>query len=99
CVGEVGVAATLVRALPADLPVLVTTITPTGQARARALFAGRATVAYLPFELGFAIGRFLRRFRPRSLVLVEGDLWPLLLRQARRQEIDAMVVNGRVSDR
>ena len=29
-VGEVGVAATLARALPPDLPLLVTTITPTG---------------------------------------------------------------------
>jgi 3-deoxy-D-manno-octulosonic-acid transferase len=98
-VGEVGVAATLARALPADLPLLVTTITPTGQARARALFAGRATVAYLPFELGFAVRRFLRRFQPRALLLVEGDLWPLVLREARRREIEAMVVNGRVSDR
>jgi 3-deoxy-D-manno-octulosonic-acid transferase len=34
-VGEVGVAATLARALPADLPLLVTTVTPTGQERAR----------------------------------------------------------------
>jgi 3-deoxy-D-manno-octulosonic-acid transferase len=98
-VGEVGVAATLARAFPADLPLLVTTITPTGQARARALFAGRATVAYLPFELGFAVRRFLRRYRPRSLVLVEGDLWPLLLHEARRRGVEAVVVNGRVSDR
>jgi 3-deoxy-D-manno-octulosonic-acid transferase len=98
-VGEVGVAATLVRALPADLPVLVTTVTPTGQARARALFAGRATVAYLPFELGFAVRRFLARFAPRGLVLVEGDLWPLLLRHVRRRGLEVRVVNGRVSDR
>jgi 3-deoxy-D-manno-octulosonic-acid transferase len=98
-VGEVGVAATLIRALPADLPVLVTTITPTGQARARAIFAGRATVAYLPFELGFAVRRFLERFDPRGLVLVEGDFWPLLLRHAQRRGLEVQVVNGRISDR
>src|SRR5687767_5208241 len=51
-VGEAGVAATLARALPPELPLLVTTITPTGQERARALFQGRAEVAYFPFELG-----------------------------------------------
>lgn len=98
-VGEVGVAATLIRALPADLPVLVTTVTPTGQARAKAIFAGRATVAYLPFELGFAVRRFLARFDPRGLVLVEGDLWPLLLRHARRRGLEVRVINGRISDR
>lgn len=98
-VGEVAVAATLARALPADQALLVTTITPTGQARARELFAGRADVAYLPFELGFAVRRFLRRFEPRALVLVEGDYWPLLLRHTERRGIPALVVNGRLSDR
>ncbi len=98
-VGEVGVAATLARALPPDLPLLVTTITPTGQERARALFRGRAEVAYLPFELGPSVARFFRRFAPRALVLVEGDLWPLLLRAARRRGLPVVVINGRVSDR
>ncbi|HEV7516673.1 MAG TPA: 3-deoxy-D-manno-octulosonic acid transferase [Thermoanaerobaculia bacterium] len=98
-VGEVGVAATLARALPATLPLVVTTVTPTGQARARSAFAGRAAVAYLPFELGFAVRRFFARFAPCALVLVEGDLWPLVLREARRRGLPILVVNGRVSDR
>jgi len=98
-VGEVGVAATLARALPADIPLVVTTVTPTGQARARAALAGRAEVAYLPFDLGFAIRRFWRRFEPRALVLVEGDFWPLVLRTAKRRGLPIVVVNGRVSDR
>ncbi len=101
-VGEVGVAATLARALPPELPLLVTTVTPTGQERARAAFAGRAgrvDVAYLPFELGFAVGAFLRRHRPRALVLIEGDYWPLVLREARRRGLAVAAVNGRVGDR
>lgn len=102
-VGEVGVAATLARALPPEIPLLVTTVTPTGQARARALFPAdgprRVDVAYLPFDLGFAVGRFFRRFEPRALVLVEGDYWPLVLREARRRGMPIAVVNGRVGDR
>ncbi|HSF40552.1 MAG TPA: glycosyltransferase N-terminal domain-containing protein [Thermoanaerobaculia bacterium] len=98
-VGEAGVAATLARGLPADLPLLVTTVTPTGQARARAAFADRADVSYLPFDLGFAVSRFFSRFAPAALVLVEGDYWPLLLRQARRRGLPVAVVNGRVGDR
>lgn len=98
-VGEAGVAATLARGLPADLPLLVTTITPTGQARAKAAFANRADVSYLPFDLGFAVSRFFRRFEPAALVLVEGDYWPLLLRHARRRGLPVAVVNGRVGDR
>src|SRR6185295_12371825 len=98
-VGEVGVAATLARALPQTTPLLVTTVTPTGQERARAAFAGRAEVAYLPFDLGFAVRRFFRRHEPRALVLVEGDYWPLVLREARRRGLPIAVVNGRVGDR
>jgi len=97
-VGEVAVAEILVRALPAATPLLVTTVTPTGQARARKLFAGRATVAYLPFDLGFAVDRFLRRLRPAALVLVEGDYWPLVLSRVRRDSLPVAVVNGRVGD-
>jgi 3-deoxy-D-manno-octulosonic-acid transferase len=98
-VGEVGVAAALARALPPEVPLLVTTITPTGQEQARKAFAGRAGVAYLPFDLGFAVRRFFRRHEPRALVLVEGDYWPLVLREARRRGLPIAVVNGRVGDR
>ncbi len=98
-VGEVGVAATLARALPEDLPLVVTTVTPTGQERARRALGERAAAAYLPFDLGFAVGRFLRRFEPRGLLLVEGDYWPLTLAAARRRGLPVRVVNGRVGDR
>jgi len=104
-VGEVGVAATLARALPEDLPLLITTVTPTGQERAHAAFgprspfAGRAVVTYLPFDLGFAVGRFYRHFEPAALLLVEGDYWPLVLHHASRRGLAVAVVNGRVSQR
>lgn len=103
-VGEVGVAATLARALAPDEPLLITTVTPTGQKRAHEAFAARiadgsAAVTYLPFELGWVIRRFLRRFSPRALVLVEGDLWPLLLRHVRSRGLPVVVINGRVGDR
>jgi len=98
-VGETGVATTLARALPAALPLVVTTITPTGQERARAALGGRAAVAYHPFDLAFAVRRFLGRFEPGALVLCEGDLWPLALREARRRGLPVAVVNGRISDR
>lgn len=97
-VGEVGVAATLARILPKDLPLILTTVTPTGQSRARSSLGDRAAVTYLPFDLGFAITRFLNRFRPQALILVEGDSWPLLLARVKARGLPVVVVNGRVSD-
>jgi 3-deoxy-D-manno-octulosonic-acid transferase len=114
-VGEVGVAATLIRALPASTPLVLTTVTPTGQAVARRVLASRSgvaplpgatlegdssvRVAYLPFDLGFAVRRFLDVFTPSALVLIEGDLWPLLLARVKQRSLPVVVVNGRVSDR
>lgn len=98
-VGEVGVAGTLLAALPSSLPVVLTTVTPTGQQRARARWDSRARVTYLPFEFGFAIRRFVRRFDPVGLINVEGDLWPMVLRAAKRIHLPVVVVNGRIGDR
>lgn len=98
-VGEVGVAATLLRDARPGLPLCVTTVTPTGQQLARRLFAGRAMVGYLPFELGFAVRRFFTAMQPRLIVLCEGDYWPLVLREARERQVPVVVVNGRLSDR
>lgn len=98
-VGEVGVAATLIKTLPASLPLVVTTVTPTGQERALKLFGQRGAVAYLPVDLAPTIRKFFRRFEPRALVLTEGDYWPLLLSQAKRHQLPVAVINGRVSDR
>lgn len=97
-VGEVAVAAALARGLGEAAPSLVTTVTPTGQARAQTLFSGRTAVAYLPFELGFAVRRFFERYEPGALVLVEGDYWPLVLRAAVERGLPLAVVNGRVGD-
>ena len=98
-VGEVAVAAVVAGALPAGTPLLVTTITPTGEARARALFGRRAAVGYLPIDLGPLVERFLSRLRPAALVLVEGDYWLLLLARCRRHRLPVVVINGRVGDR
>ena len=101
-VGEVAIAATLIRKLPEDLPLVVTTVTPTGQARAQALLADSGdhrVAAYLPFDLGFAVSTFFRRFKPSALILVEGDYWPLVLESARRRGVPVAVINGRVGER
>lgn len=96
-VGEVGVATTLASRL--DGPLLVTTVTPTGQKQARRHLGARGAVDYLPFELGWVVRSFLEHHRPRALLLAEGDYWPLVLRQVERQRLPVAVFNARVGDR
>lgn len=101
-VGEVQAAAALVTALRArypHTPVLVTTFTPTGAARARALFSGSVEVRFLPFDLPGAVRRFLDRARPRLAVIMETELWPNLYRQCRRRRIPLVIASARLSRR
>jgi 3-deoxy-D-manno-octulosonic-acid transferase len=101
-VGEVQAAAALVRALRQrhpELPLVVTTFTPTGNARARALFAEQATVRYLPFDLPGSMRRFLDRVRPRVAVILETELWPNLYRECARRRIPLLLASARLSPR
>jgi 3-deoxy-D-manno-octulosonic-acid transferase len=101
-VGEVNAAAPLVDALLARHPrerLLVTTITPTGSARVRAIWGERVDHVYLPYDLPGAVSRFLRHFRPRIGLVLETELWPNLLFGCRDHGVPALIVNGRLSER
>jgi len=101
-VGEVQACAALVSALsrryPA-LPLTVTTFTPTGSARARALFGNLAQVRYVPYDLPGAVRRFLRRVQPRLAVIFETELWPNLYRECGRRRVPLVLASARISAR
>lgn len=101
-VGEVNAVAPLVNALLEAAPgrrLLVTTITPTGSARVRAIWGERVDHVYLPYDLGGAVRRFLDHFRPQIALVVETELWPNLLLCCRDAGIPAYLVNARLSER
>jgi 3-deoxy-D-manno-octulosonic-acid transferase len=78
--------------------VVVSTTTRTGQALARERF-GTERVFYYPLDFAFAVRAFLRVLRPEILVLMESEVWPRMLHEARRMSVPVAVVNARVSDR
>ena len=101
-VGEVQACAPLVSALARrhpGLPLTVTTFTPTGAARARALFGDLAHVRYIPYDLPGAVRRFFRRVRPRLAVIFETELWPNLYRECGRRRIPLVLASARISPR
>ena len=101
-VGEVNAAAPLVdrlRELHPDLRLVVTTITPTGSERVRALWGDAVTHVYLPYDLPGAVGRFLDHFRPSLALIVETELWPNLLFGCRDRGIPTHILNARLSAR
>jgi 3-deoxy-D-manno-octulosonic-acid transferase len=101
-VGEVQASAALVNTLRErypDIPIVVTTFTPTGAGRARALFKDRAQVRYLPFDLPGAVRRFFKRIQPRIAVIFETELWPNLYYQCGRRRVPLVLASARLSAR
>jgi 3-deoxy-D-manno-octulosonic-acid transferase len=101
-VGEVQASAALVNSLRErypDIPIVVTTFTPTGAGRARTLFKDRAEVRYLPYDLPGAVQRFFTRVRPRLAVIFETELWPNLYHECGRRRVPLVLASARLSPR
>ena len=101
-VGETRAAALLADALLRRFPghrILLTHMTPTGRETGEALFGDRVERAWLPYDMGFAVRRFLAHFRPRFGVILETEAWPRLLEEAARARIPVVLANARLSER
>lgn len=101
-VGEVNAAVPLVNVLRRsrpDLRLLVTTITPTGSERVRALWGDSVEHVYLPYDLPGAVGRFLDHYRPCAALIMETELWPSLMFGCRERSIPVYILNARLSER
>lgn len=101
-VGETRAAALLAPALLERFPghrLLLTHMTPTGRATGLELFGDTATRAWLPYDMGFAVRAFLRHFRPSVGVIMETEVWPRLLEEAKRERVPVLLANARLSAR
>ncbi|PKM31912.1 MAG: 3-deoxy-D-manno-octulosonic acid transferase [Gammaproteobacteria bacterium HGW-Gammaproteobacteria-11] len=101
-VGEAIAAAPMVRELlqryPA-LPVTITCMTPTGSEQIRRLFADQVGHGYLPYDLPWLQRRLLRRLRPRIGIIMETELWPNLVHEAKEAKVPLVLANARLSER
>ncbi|MDR1076995.1 MAG: lipid IV(A) 3-deoxy-D-manno-octulosonic acid transferase [Xanthomonadaceae bacterium] len=101
-VGEVNAATPLVNELRRQRPDIrwvITTITPTGSDRVRAIWGDQVEHVYLPYDLPGGVRRFLRHFHPELALIMETELWPNLLFGCRDQGIPVYIINARLSER
>lgn len=99
-VGEAEAAFPLIRSLQAEHPeqvFLVTTITPTGSARVKAVLGERVEHVYLPYDLPIVLRRFFARFQPKMAIFMEKEIWPNLFAMCAERQIPLFVINARLS--
>lgn len=101
-VGEFNAASPLIKSLLAncpELPIIVTTLTPTGSERVRRELGNKVLHAYIPIDLNSAVRRFLNRLQPSVIIVMETEIWPNLYLQAQDLNIPLLMANARLSER
>jgi len=102
-VGEVTSALPLVRAIRAeitDAEIIFTAATRSGRELADSLIAPHVDrICYSPFDLWFAVHRFITAIGPDIFILVETDFWPNWLWMLHNNTIPTLLVNGRISEK
>ncbi len=101
-VGEVLAGLPLARALKQRFPqrrLLISTTTRTGQELARQRCDFADGLFYFPLDWSWIVRRVFRALRPALVVVLETEIWPNFLRQARRGGVPVVFVNGRISEK
>lgn len=101
-VGEIYVALRFMKAWREAHPearFALSTTTSTGHAIARKEIDPRDVLFYFPVDLPVIVRKVLGIINPVRIVLVEGELWPNLIRLADNQGIPVSLINGRLSER
>ena len=102
--GETRTATVLLKALRAQHPalrLLLTHGTATGREEGRALLKAIGqpgdVQVWQPWDSPAAVKRFFSHFRPRLGLLMETEIWPNLVAQAKARGMPLVLVNGRLS--
>lgn len=100
-VGEVETLFPLVKRLQQaypDIKLLVTTTTPTGSVRVRAVLSDSVSHVYLPYDFPGAVNRFLKHFKPRVAVILETEIWPNLFAACGANNAKLVIINACLSE-
>lgn len=100
--GETRAAAPLIARIEREqpgVPILLTAMTATGRETGQQLYGNRVHQVFLPYDLPFAVDRFLTRFAPRLGLLMETELWPNLVTRSAAGGVPVYLVNARLSQR
>ena len=100
-VGEVLASQKLLSGLRKEYPdsqIVISTVTPTGNAVARKIAGPQDIVIYLPLDISFIAAAVACRINPYLVIIAETELWPNLIGVLNKRGIPIIIVNARISD-
>jgi 3-deoxy-D-manno-octulosonic-acid transferase len=82
-----------------DHRILITTTTATGSVAVKNHYGDNIEHCFFPFDLPFALKRFVNKIKPEICILLETELWPNLINLLHKRKIPIALVNARLSQR
>lgn len=104
-VGETNATRPLVKAILKAWPecdILLTHMTPTGRDAGQkivALAPERIQQCFLPYDARFAVQKFFQETAPDLGIIMETEVWPTLLSEAKALNIPLVLANARLSEK
>ncbi len=81
------------------LPITITTFTPTGSDQVKKMFANKVQHCYFPLDCFPCTWLFLKKLKPKAVVIMETELWPNFVAHCETYDIRLQLINGRLSDK
>lgn len=82
-----------------EIPLTVTTFTPTGSEQVTSLYGDRVQHCYLPLDNILTHTLFFARLKPQLCLFMETEIWPSMLVQLKRKGTKLMLINGRLTEK
>lgn len=82
-----------------DAFFLITSVTKTGFSEAKKLYGKEASISYLPMDLSFIMRRWVKKIDPSLFMMIEGDLWPNLLRCLKKRGAKIALISAKISEK
>ena len=72
--------------------LLITTLTLSGKCAAQRQYhkeinENKMVIVYAPLEIGFMLKRFLKNFKPKCCIILECDLWPVMITTTYKEKV------------
>lgn len=85
-----------------DCQIVLTHMTIGGRKVGEALakqYQPRLITCYVPYDMSFAVHRFLNFFKPSVCLLMETEIWPMLTLVLKKIKIPLVLINARLSEK
>lgn len=101
-VGEVKMLPVVIPKLKEGFPqviIVLSVMTRTGKKEAKKTLKDVEFIFHPPLDLLWSVRNMMKTINPNLLILTETELWPNLIRQAKRYGSKVVLINGRISNK